>query len=89
MVFSIEETKKIAVTATAQDVDVACRTFIASNNGSNPVYIHPKGDGKAATTSDFCIPAGQVVNVPMCCETLSVIGSSGGDLRLLFGNVWG
>lgn len=89
MTFAINETKKVAVNATAQDVDIACRTFIASNNGTSPIFIHPKDDGKAATTNDFCIPAGAVINVPMCCETLSVIGSASGDLRLMFGSVWG
>ena len=89
MIFTIDETMKVDVSTAAQDVDIACRVFLASNAGSSTVYIHPKADGKNATTSDFAIAAGQTINVPMCCEKLSVIGTQAGDLRLMFGHVWG
>lgn len=87
MVFHMDETRKINVTNTAQDIEVAYRAFMLSNTGSGVVYIKSKDDGEDATTSDFAVPAGSMVSMPLTCNVLSVIGS--GSISIIFGSVLG
>ena len=76
--------RKVTVDAFAQDVSIGYRGFLLVNSGQAPVYIHDKSDGKAATEDSFCLPAGMMIQTPLCCDTLSVVGSEEGELRLLF-----
>lgn len=87
MVFQIEETKKIEVTNTAQDVRIAYRAFLLSNTGNGVVYIKCKDDGENATTSDFAVPAGTMLPMALTCDVLSVVGS--GSVSLAFGSIRG
>lgn len=85
-IFRITGTQKISVTATAQDVEIGYRYFLVENLGESAIYLKEKDeDGVAATAANgFAVPPGTVLPHVLTARTLSVIGSAGGDARLLF-----
>lgn len=76
----------IAVTTTAQDVDIQFRDFLITNCGEYTVYFRDKDlDGKDVTAeTGFALLPKSALPYPMTASTLSIIGEGAADVRILF-----
>lgn len=88
MALKIEKTEKIAVTTTAKDVDIACRSFLLKNgDASNALYFREKSADGAAVTVDngFMLGAGEMTPVVLTGKTLSIKGAASLSAYILYG----
>lgn len=76
----------VAVTTTAQDVDIQYRDFLIVNCGESVVYFRDKDlDGKDVTAeTGFAVMPKSALPYPMTASVLSIIGEGDADVRLLF-----
>lgn len=84
---TIDSIQKVAVTTTAKDIDVNCRHFIIENlDDSATVYFKEKKYDNTAVTADngFAIPPNTVLDMVFTAHTLSIKGSAGADVRLMY-----
>lgn len=87
MSLMMERTQKVTASAAAQDVEVACRSFLMVNTSENAVvYFKEKEDDGKAVTADtgFALLPGQTTPMPLNAKTLSIMATEEADVRLLY-----
>ena len=88
MALVIEKSEKIAVTTTAKDINVACRSFMLKNtDATNALYFREKAEDGAAVTVDngMYLGPGEITPVVLQARTLSIKGAAGLTAYILYG----
>lgn len=84
----VRSAEKVIVGTSAKSVNVNSKTFLMVNTSeANTVYFKEMAeDGKAATAANgFALLPGQMLQLPLCARTLSMIASAADtDVRLLY-----